>query len=297
MKHTATILLAAAIAAQSQDIPDAPDRPWSATLELLRPVGTDSPLEGSLGLSRAVDLSDLVDGVSVTPGVSGTLGTTDTDTTWSVSPSLGIAWETDDLTVSVGASSAIRSWDATDYAASAGLGYQLTPTASIGASAGTALHSGEWAKCSFDWSRPDGEWETGASLGLGYLWDVAVTSQGGKGNRTDNVRTTYADQWQLAPSAQISRRMGAVQASVHLDGDLRTYEITKSSGGKGKKAATRSTASQAMQTYSITVDPWAGIGWSFGSWGIDLSGGWSQSYGTGASEGGAWASLSSSFSW
>jgi hypothetical protein len=251
-----------------------------------------------MDLSRTVDLSGLLDGLSVTPSVSGAVGTSDLDTTWSVTPTLGLGWEIDDLTIQVNGNSTVRSWDANDYAASGSIGYQLSSTTSISASAGTALYSGEWARGSFGWSRRNGDWETGSSIGVGYLWDVEVTSQGGKGNRTDNIRTTNADQWQLTPTVQISRRLNSIEVSMHLDGDLRTYERVKSSsGGKGKKAASKASTTDAMWTYSITADPWAGIAWNRDALGINLSSGWSQSYGTGASDGGAWASLSSSVSW
>ncbi|MEN9354391.1 MAG: hypothetical protein RL318_1716 [Fibrobacterota bacterium] len=292
MKHTALLVLATTFVVQAQDTLEEPDRPWSATLQILRPVGTDNPLEGNLDIARSIDVSTAQADISLYPGIAGAVGTSDLDTTWSVTPRLGIGWDRDDISVFVAGNSQIRSWDSTDYALSASLGYQLTSSTSLGFASGTSLLAGEWARTSVDWNGHAGNWGAGASLGIGYLWDVEVTSQA-KGKRADLVRTTTADQWQSTQALQVSHRLGELSASLHLDSDLRTYESTRS-GGKGRMT---SSTTRTGWAWTATLDPWAGLGWSRDAWGVDLSGGWSQPLGTGATDAGAWASLSSSFSW
>lgn len=292
MKHVAILLLAIPLASRAQDTLEEPDRPWNASLQLLRPVGTDNPFEGSLDLSRSILIPTVRGDLTLDPGVSGAVGTSDADTTWSFTPRLAVGWERGALTASLQGNAQMRSWDENDYAFSGALGWQIAPTVSWGASAGTSWLSGDWARTTVGWSATAEAWSAGASLGIGYLWDVEVTSQG-KGSRTDKLRTTVADQWQAVPALQVARRWTSWSASLHLDADARTYERTKG-GGKGKMA---SGTSGTVWAWNVTVDPWADLGWSQGAWGADLSGGWSQGLGTGASDGGAWAAVSSSFSW
>lgn len=292
MKTVTAILIASAplLAQAEPEESEAPARPWSASVGVLRPVGEDNPWELDASLSRAF-AADLGPGsLSVLPSVSGAVGQTDLDTTWSVTPSLGLSWGQGPWTLSANASMLVRSWDSTDYAGSGSVSRAFGDEVSLSATAGSGLYSGTWARTTLDWSRQGTTWGGGTSLGLGYLWDVEVASSTGKGsNRT---RTTTADQMQVLPALFLSWSTGSWSASGHLDADVRSYERTKGGMGKGK-AATGSTT----LAWSGSLDPWASAGWSRNGFGIDLSGGWSQGFGTEATAAGYWARLGSSLDW
>jgi hypothetical protein len=246
-----------------------------------------------MSLSRRL-AADLGAGtLSALPSLAAALGTSSTDTTWSATSALTLAWEQGDWSLSASGSGQMRSWESSEFAGSAAVQRTFTPTLDLTVAAGTARLSGSWTRATLDWSRQGQTWGGGLALGAGYLWDVEVASTA-KGSRSNQVRTTTADQIQLLPSGFVTARSGAWDASLHLDADLRSYEATKGSKGKGKNAS----GTTATVT-SLVLDPWAQAGWSAGAWGVDLSGGWSQdlSMGGGESTAGAWAALSTSLSW
>lgn len=292
MKTIAAILIASAplLAQTGLEETEAPAHPWSASLGLVRPLGEDNPWELDASLSRGFS-ADLGPGsVGMTPSISGAIGQTDLDTTWSVTPSLALSWEQGPWTISVQSSALIRSWDSTDYAGSGSLARTMGEDFSLTLSGGGSLLSGNWVRTTLDWSTQGTTWGGGAALGMGYLWDVEIASAKGKGS--NRQKTATADQMQVLPSAYLSRRQGDWSVSGHLDTDLRGYERTRGGQGKGKSASSSSTLA-----WSASLDPWASTGWSRNGFGADLSGGWSQGFGTGASEGGVWAGISSTLSW
>jgi len=292
MKTVTAILIASAPLLAQADLeePEIPARLWSASVGALRPLGENNPWELDASLSRSfrADLGPW--SLSVLPSISGAVGQTDLDTTWSVTPALGLSWEQGPWTVSVYGSALIRSWDSTDYAGSGTLERALEDGFSLSLSGGGSLLSGSWARTTLDWSTQGTTWGGGASLGAGYLWDVEVASSMGKGS--NRQKTTTADQMQAIPTAFLSWHGGNWNASGHLDADLRGYERTKGGMGKGKSASSTSTLA-----WSTSIDPWARVGWSRNGLGVDLSGGWSQGFGAGASASGYWAGIETSLGW
>lgn len=292
MKTIAAILIASAPLLAQTDLEDdeAPARPWSASLGLVRPLGEDNPWEVDASLARRFT-GDLGSGtLSATPSVSGAVGQTDLDTTWSLTPALSLAWEQGLWTVSVHGNAQVRSWDSTDVAGSGSLTRTLSEELSWSLAGGGSLLSGSWARTTLDWSRQGATWGGGASIGAGYLWDVEIASAMGKGS--NRLKTMTADQMQALPSLFLSWRGGNWNGSGHLDADLRGYERTRGGMGKGKSASSATTLA-----WSATLDPWAQAGWSRNGFGIDLSGGWSQGIGAGASTSGLWAGLETSLRW
>jgi len=293
MKTITTILIASApLLAQGvpEDLDEAPERPWSASLSVLRPLGDNDPLELDAAISRAFTKEIGPGFLEAIPSLSGAVGQTDLDTTWSVTPALTLSWAQGPWTVSVHSSILVRSWDSTDVAGSGTLERSLGESLDLSVSGGGSLLSGNWARTTLGWNTQGTNWGGGASIGAGYLWDVEIASSMGKGS--NRKKTMVADQMQALPSLFLSWRQGDWSASGHLDADLRGYERTRGGMGKGRSASSTSTLA-----WSATIDPWASTGWSRNGFGVDLNGGWSQGFGTGASEGGVWAGISSSLSW
>lgn len=292
MKTITAILIASAPILAQTDLEDdeMPDRPWSASLSLVRPLGEDNPWEVDASIARRF-AGDLGPGtLSTTPSVSGAIGQTDLDTTWSLTPALALSWEQGPWTLSVQGNVQVRSWDSTDAAGSGSLARTLSDDVSLSLAGGGSLLSGSWVRTTLDWSRQGTTWGGGASIGVGYLWDVEIASAMGKAS--NRKKTMTADQMQALPSLFLSWRSGDWSSSGHLDADLRGYERTRGGMGKGKSASNTSTLA-----WSATVDPWVRTGWTRNGFGIDLSGGWSQGYGAGASTSGTWAGLETSLGW
>lgn len=140
-------------------------------------------------------------------------------------------------------------------------------------------------------------WTTGFAFAGRRLLDVATASPRPGGMRR-TTGSTVADQWQALIQTSLDRNWRKMSAGVGLDLDARAVESDAAAtpGSKEKGGASRTGT-----RYAGTIDPYASVSWTPGSWNFAVAAGWStglqQAKGAVATVPSLWSSVSTGVSW
>ena len=228
------------------------------------------------------------------------------DSAWNLEPKASATWSRGRLSLEGGTWGLWSDLGWTDEGGGTDLSWLLTDPASIGPGWKTGVHgwisehSGSAVGLNLS-RRTNGEkWSTDHAVTVRRLWDVDAAKQ-----RPGSVRKTIStanttDQWQALFQSKVDKNWKDLSFGVGMDLDLRASDASAmtSQGSMGKGRMASSTPSTQ---YTGTIDPFADISWTPGTWGFTLTTGWStdvqQTKGSIEPTSTFWTAVAASKSW
>jgi len=228
------------------------------------------------------------------------------DSAWNLEPKASATWSRGRLSLEGWGWGLWNDLGWTDEGGGTNLSWLLTDPAAIGSSWRTGVHgwisenSGSAVGLNLSRRSVGDKWSTGFAFTARRLWDVDATQQRPGSVRRAMSSTSTTDQWQALVQTNLDRNWKSVSAGVGLDLDLRASDASamtsQNSMGKGKM----STSSSSFQ-YTGTVDPYADVSWTPGTWAFTVTTGWStdvqQTKGSIQPTSTLWTAVAASKSW
>ena len=227
------------------------------------------------------------------------------DTAWNLEPKMSATWSRERLSLEGWGWGLWNDLGWTDEGGGANLSLQLSgmggdaPVWKTGIHGWTSENSGSAFGIGASRVSNGPRWTSGVTLVGRRLLEVATASPRPGGMRQVQTRSAVADQWQVLLQTSIDRNWKAISAGVGLDLDGRAIEsdATSMQGSMGRGSASKMGGTR----YTGTIDPYASVAWTPGTWGIVATVGWStdlqQTKGAVSPVSTLWSSISTSKSW